>query len=319
MKLAGYHILLIPEDPQKTKRVSLSRFTSRLLVIGLLSLIPVLVGAFVATIHYQNKVVALKRQINQEQEVVAQKEILSTRLSNLERAIARTSLSLKHLQKALDVDSGELVAGLGPVDGASYQDLTSHGHEHDHSDEEEPLRIKAGTSPHNKPFSIHSAKEQMNQIGRRILGLQSEIEEVYEHQEDKIQFLNATPNLIPVDGWLTSGFGIRKSPQGIGSKMHYGIDIAAPIGTPIAAPADGVVILSGVKGGYGKKIVLDHGYGVSTVFAHASELFVNEGDQIKRGQLIAAVGSTGASTGPHLHYEVHVDGIPLDPLNFIIK
>lgn len=101
--------------------------------------------------------------------------------------------------------------------------------------------------------------------------------------------------------------------------MHNGVDIAAPIGTPIIAPSDGVVIYAGPKGGYGRAVIIDHGYGIQTLYGHTSQLFVSEGDHVSRGEKIAAVGSTGASTGPHLHYEVHVDGIPTNPMNYILK
>src|SRR5690606_5699978 len=121
-----------------------------------------------------------------------------------------------------------------------------------------------------------------------------------------------------VKGWLTSGFGYRYSPWGGNVKMHKGVDIAAPTGTSVMAPSDGVVVFSGSKGGYGSTVIIDHGYGIKTLFGHNSQLFVSEGDKITRGQKISAVGSTGASTGPHLHYEVHVDGIPTDPMNYII-
>ena len=124
---------------------------------------------------------------------------------------------------------------------------------------------------------------------------------------------------MPVNGWVTSDFGGRRSPYSGVYKMHYGIDIASPMGTPVQAPADGKVVFAESKGGYGRMVVIDHGYGVQTLYGHASKIFVDNGQKIKRGDEIALVGSTGASTGPHLHYEIHVDGIPADPLNFIME
>jgi hypothetical protein len=101
-------------------------------------------------------------------------------------------------------------------------------------------------------------------------------------------------------------------------KMHEGIDLGAPYGTPINAPADGIITFSGEKSGFGKFVQLDHGYGIETIYAHNQSLYVKSGQRIKRGTLLAAVGNTGHSTGPHLHYEVRVNGIAVDPLYFIL-
>ena len=121
--------------------------------------------------------------------------------------------------------------------------------------------------------------------------------------------------LLPCQGTITSEYGPRR--LGKKSRMHEGIDIAAPVGTPIVAPAEGVVIFSGRKSGYGLTVVIDHGGEISTLFGHNSKVFVHEGDKVTKGQEISRVGNSGTSTGPHLHYEVHRDGAPIDPSEFI--
>ncbi|MFY9781210.1 MAG: peptidoglycan DD-metalloendopeptidase family protein [Candidatus Baltobacteraceae bacterium] len=117
----------------------------------------------------------------------------------------------------------------------------------------------------------------------------------------------------PVSGPITSPFGMRADPLGRGFHMHEGIDIAAPTGTTIAAAAGGRVIFAGWYGGYGNAIVIDHGGHTSTLYGHCSQIFVAEGQDVQRGQPIGAVGSTGNSTGPHVHFEVRVNGVPVDP------
>jgi murein DD-endopeptidase MepM/ murein hydrolase activator NlpD len=100
--------------------------------------------------------------------------------------------------------------------------------------------------------------------------------------------------------------------------MHEGLDIGSEIGKQIIAPADGLITFSGHKAGFGNFLELDHGYGIETVYAHADKLLVRKGERIKRGALIAKVGNTGYSTGPHLHYEVRVNGTPVDPMYYIL-
>ena len=121
-------------------------------------------------------------------------------------------------------------------------------------------------------------------------------------------------------GIFSSGFGVRVSPLGEAmEKMHEGLDIAGSVGTPIHAPANATVIYAGKKSGYGSIVILDHGYGLETWYGHTSKILVKPGQLVRRGQSIALIGNSGHSTGPHLHYEVRVHGIPVDPLAYILE
>jgi murein DD-endopeptidase MepM/ murein hydrolase activator NlpD len=131
--------------------------------------------------------------------------------------------------------------------------------------------------------------------------------------------LAATPSIMPTQGWLSSAFSaMRTHPILHMARPHEGIDVSAPMGSPIEAPAAGVVTDAGWETGYGNTLVINHGFGIVTKFAHASKLLVKVGQRVSRGQRIALVGNSGLATGPHLHYEVHVNGRPVDPLKYVL-
>lgn len=128
----------------------------------------------------------------------------------------------------------------------------------------------------------------------------------------------SVPSRAPVeDARLTSGFGMREHPVLGGRRIHKGVDLAAPRGTPIYAPADGVVAKAGPFSSYGNFIEIEHGADMETRYGHLSKIAVREGERVKKGELIGYVGSTGRSTGPHLHYEVRVDGQAVDPMPYM--
>lgn len=155
-------------------------------------------------------------------------------------------------------------------------------------------------------------------INNFINKLEVNIHQLDTHLLDKDSFLKSLPSLLPTKGWITSYYGPRKSHYSGRLKMHEGIDIGAKIGRQVVSPADGLVTFSGKKPGFGYFVQIDHGYGIETIYAHNSKLDVSKGEKIQRGQIIARVGNTGYSTGPHLHYEVRVNGTPVDPLYFVL-
>lgn len=165
---------------------------------------------------------------------------------------------------------------------------------------------------------------------RKILGYirelkkDSRLEEII--QQDLIVFMNEStqklasiPSIIPAQGFITSRFGYRTSPFTGSKQLHKGLDVAAPIGTKIIAPADGKVVFAQRDGAYGLCVEIDHGNGIITRYAHMSKFNVKRGDKIKRGELIGLVGNTGRSTGAHLHYEVIVNGVHTNPMAYIIE
>ncbi|MDR2444179.1 MAG: M23 family metallopeptidase [Deltaproteobacteria bacterium] len=170
-------------------------------------------------------------------------------------------------------------------------------------------------SPAEVIKALHS---DLDRLERNAAGVDMALSELTSALKGSQSLLSATPNILPViNGRFTSGFGYRASPFSQGSDMHLGIDLAGPIGTPIYAPADGTVLSSDwSSSGYGLMVTIDHGYGLTTRYAHLSESLVETGQVVTRGQKIAKIGNTGRTTGPHLHFETVLGGVHIDPLYF---
>jgi len=143
--------------------------------------------------------------------------------------------------------------------------------------------------------------------------------ELFAFLESQKSMLACTPYIWPVKGWVSDGFGYRKSPFTDKKEFHKGLDISARKGSPVIAPGDGVVSAAGKNYSFGNYITISHGYGFKTRYGHLSKILVKKGQAVKRSETIALVGNTGRSTGPHLHYEVHREGIQVNPRRYIVN
>ncbi len=195
-------------------------------------------------------------------------------------------------------DKAQQVLGIGGPDELGLNNLTSLGEKK----QEEALR---------------EMSQELSQLKGAASKQEASLQMLIEYFEDKRSLHAATPALWPVRGWVTSRFGNRLSPFSGIEKFHEGIDIAAQTGTPIVAPADGVVIKAGFGTGYGNMVEISHGYGIKTLYGHNSRLNVRAGQRVRRGDIISYVGDSGSSTGPHLHYEVRLNGLPVNPSKYL--
>ena len=166
---------------------------------------------------------------------------------------------------------------------------------------------------------VEELTKRMNLLERRIYSQIQSFDQLRSAVGDQQHKLAHIPSVIPInieDYTMSSGYGWRKDPIYGSSKFHEGLDFAASTGTNVFATADGIVQLARYQAGYGNCIDIDHGYNYVTRYAHLSEIDIKEGDEVKRGQFIGKVGSTGKSTGPHLHYEVRFKDVAQNPVNF---
>jgi murein DD-endopeptidase MepM/ murein hydrolase activator NlpD len=196
----------------------------------------------------------------------------------------------------------------------------------DESGSRAPSSLKSDAPALTAPVIAHaldshkSLAERVESVLKDSQVREQNLLEAWGYLSDRQNLLAAVPSIRPVSvGRYSSPFGYRYDPINGRALLHAGVDIAAPWGTAVRAPADGVVSYVGWEGGYGNLVTIDHGYGLTTRFAHNSRILVHQGQAVKRWETISVVGSTGHSTGSHVHYEVRLHGIPVDPLNYILQ
>jgi murein DD-endopeptidase MepM/ murein hydrolase activator NlpD len=178
-----------------------------------------------------------------------------------------------------------------------------------------------GTTP-SALSSLTALQSPENTFGllREILqGIESRLTDARSDVDRRNLLAAATPSIWPAHGWLSSSVGRRTDPITGGDDFHHGLDISADAGSPIYATADGTVTMARREGAYGNLVTIDHGYGLETRYGHMSKFEVKTGAKVKRGDVVGRVGSTGRATGPHLHYEVRVNGRLLNPLQLLLQ
>jgi len=166
---------------------------------------------------------------------------------------------------------------------------------------------------------VRSMHRALDNLDHEIAFGKEDKEGLFKFLENQKMLLASTPSIRPAKGWMSSGFGYRVSPFTGQKEFHRGIDLATRMGAPIVAPADGMISSITSDHGYGRIFTINHGYGVVTKYAHLKKALVKKGQYVKRGETIALVGNTGRSTGPHLHYEVHLNKVTVDPLRYILN
>lgn len=306
-----FSILVVPRNRSRIRRFELSR--RALYGAMACAVVTAILGAvvFFSFLYYRSAYLTTEHVRIQAADFSRERAFLLDRLAEIEGAVSRTDRFAAKLERDLAEHEGRFMAR-GPVDEQEW--LPSP-----HSMAAlSPKYLGEGVwrPPFSKSFTA-GLNLALDDLSGQVQALEKRIHSLFELKQDQLSFWASIPSIWPARGWVTSGFGDRRGWGGHG-RIHAGIDIAGPVGTPIIAPADGVVTYRGYRKGYGRTLSIDHGYGISTLYGHCSVMFPNEGDRVKRGTIIAKIGSTGRSTGPHLHYEVQVDGVPVDPKLYIV-
>ena len=258
------------------------------------------------TSHLQNREIYLSSQLEEIQIQRKQIQDFANEINLLKSNLVAINSFEKKIRIIANIEKTNMSDNIFGVGGSIPDDL----------DAEIPLKEK-----HNS--LMRDMHEQIEQLSMASANQQEDLESLLRSLEDQQNLLASTPAIRPVSrdltSWITSRFGYRKSPFTGRRELHKGYDIASRQGTPIQATADGVVTFAGKKGLYGNFIVIDHGHGLITRYGHCQKVLKKRGDKVKRWDTIALMGNTGRSTGPHVHYEVHLNGIPVNPVKYILN
>lgn len=293
-------VMVIPGHAGNVRRFTLRRKAVRLAGGILVGFAVLSLGLSVDYVRVRSQNTDLDRLRGEVTEQRVQIEAYAEKMGDLAEHLRRVGRFDRKLRVIADLDPADPLPlpGVGGVDGEFLEphQLASLGSERRHE------RMLEG----------------LDQLSEAARTEESSLGELIRHLENQSAQLASTPSVTPTKGWVTSGFGYRTSPFTRNREFHRGLDIAGRVGTPVLAPADGRVRFVGSKRSLGNAIVLSHGYGIETLYGHMSELDVKKGQRVKRGERIGAMGSTGRSTGPHLHYQIEVNSAPVNPRNYIL-
>ncbi len=290
-----YTVLILPDATSPARKLHINK--TLVTIVSSIAAVAVLAFAFflVQYVNLNLRMLELK-QLRQE---VGDRNLLATKVGQLEGELGR----LRDLDRKLRV-----VAGL---------------------EAEESKVAQGGAETLSQAALLEAVKKSggrladwvghdLEILGNEITSRERSFRELKNILETKRSVLASTPTIWPVKGLVTAGYGYRLSPFTGQREMHEGLDIAAPYGTPIHSTADGVVSFVGGLGSFGNVVFINHRHGFTTFYAHLSSSRVKEGQTVTRGQVIATVGTTGRTTGPHVHYEVQVNGATVNPVKYII-
>jgi len=296
--------MVVPHGDGTSRSVSIS-WTVLKLVGGVATIIVAFMAAATFGVVSRSVDVAHAERLERENRALAEEVVrLGARVGGLSDTLAVISRRDEQVR---------LVAGLEPLD----PEVRRAGIGGPEGNWEERDRLLAGGGVTGR--EALRVRVNLDALIRRANLLSSSFREAADSLNSHVQRLSATPSIMPTEGFLSSNFtNIRYHPILNENRPHEGLDITAPYGTPIIAPSAGRITRVGWENGYGLTVEVTHGYGIVTRYAHMSRTGVALGQTVRRGDRLGFVGSTGLSTGPHLHYEVIVEGRPTDPLRFIM-
>lgn len=306
--------IYIPDAGSGVRSAKMPMWIPRVLIIMVVCLILLCIAgttaAFTLKVRYESSKAELQKLMAINQTQKEQIETLQDDANGIKMQLEENKKALEEIKNAVGVGiqqkasddatqnketTSALKSSLAPIPygKTQYSDMTGH---------------------------LDNLKVSFVYLSKETFNLKQEIEKSKHtviSAKANLDYLAAKPSISPINAAITCGFGHRADPfTSRGSEFHPGVDFGAPVGTDVHAAGNGIVIFAGWHAGYGKMVIISHGYGFQTAYAHNSKLLVKQGDKVKKGQVISKVGNTGRSTGAHLHYEIQLNGRKVNPEDY---
>ncbi len=308
-----FRIIIVPSETSLTKELTISSRNFK--GLSILSIFLCWGFGFLTFDywHLKQESIKIEKIILENEDFRSEARILKNNIKGVKGSLQRVKDYTLKLSQLTQFKA----QSLSQKTGVSSPLTVGQGEPEQNKKQKDPFdTLPRGIDPERLTFG--SIFKEMTDISESSTDFTQEIEDVLNQLNKQKFFLAALPTVSPLSGWITSGFGERVSPFTNNKTMHYGLDIAAQVGSPVRSPGDGVVIFCGNKDNFGKTVMIAHGYGIVTRFGHNADILVTPGQRVKRGDSIATVGITGRTTGPHVHYEVWVNGKVVNPMRFIL-
>lgn len=311
-----YTFMLIPNHSGKVYRFSI---LESILKTSLIVLFLLITSLSIGVWHYHGEHSVTQHRLTQER-------ILTAQLSQENKDYLDEIAFLKTQYQEIDQKLASLqqlehqVLDMVGLEADNHSQKKSDPYANGIADDDHPLvaMVSRSASMRSAGPGSDDYEVDVEHLNELISTQRNKMEQLVGDVEAKLEYLDAQPNAWPAQGRISSPFGERISPTNRRTtEFHHGIDIANTSGTSVVAAGSGIVTYSGYNGGYGRMIIISHGYGYTSVYAHNSRNLVEVGDHVKQGETIARMGQTGRATGPHLHFEVRVNGEPKDPMNYL--
>ncbi len=299
---------LLSYSGKTVKQLAVTRRQLSIIVTCAVLFLMVTAGIFLD--YFNLKITFNKKEIdktisNQSSEILSQRKQIqkfANEINVLKSNLVKLNKFEKKIRIIANINNSSDKDSLFGIGGSIPEDL----------DPKLPL-----TEKHNS--LMREMHEQAHELNLASVSQEKVFEALFNDLKRKRNLLSSTPSIWPTKGWLSSGFGYRISPFTGLREFHKGLDISSREGTKVIATADGVVTFAGKNGFYGNMIKIDHGHGMMTRYGHLEKMLKKRGDAVKRGDVIGLMGNTGRSTGPHVHYEVFLNGLPVNPKKYILN
>jgi murein DD-endopeptidase MepM/ murein hydrolase activator NlpD len=297
-----YNILIFGPKTSRTHHLKIRKKTFKVALYLFAFALLCTTFFFCDYVQVKKKAFQLARLRHETEAQKSQIHFFSAKIEDLEKQLSKLKDFDKKIRIIANLERGQETTSLMGMGGPSPSDI----------------RDKLKKEKDDQGL-IQQMRADVDRIQSEAISQEVSLSEIEKQLQSKKEMLIHTPSIWPTTGWVTSGFGFRTNPFTGLTQMHEGLDISNRMGTLIVAPADGIISDSGNDLVHGKIVVISHGFGMTSRYSHLSKVLVKTGQRVKRGDKIAEIGMTGKTTGPHLHYEVRLNGIPINPMRYILN